>query len=96
MKKGEEKGEEEEEEEEEGRRRGKRGRRGERRERGGGGERRKRKRKSRKTGRKGGVEKWMTCISEMAMVVSAEALICTVLPFHAAWDPLTSMLTSNR
>ena len=41
-------------------------------------------------------EERLTCISEMAMVVSAEALICTVLPFHAAWDPLTSMLTNNR
>ena len=56
------------------------------------------RRRWRKWGRKEreGAKKWMTCISEIAMVVSAEALICTFLPFHTAWDPLTSMFTSNR
>ena len=56
------------------------------------------RRRWRKWGReeREGAKKWMTCISEIAMVVSAEALICTLLPFHTAWDPLTSMLTSNR
>ena len=33
-----------------------------------------------------GAKKWMTCISEIAMVVSAEALICTLLLFHTVWD----------
>ena len=37
-----------------------------------------------------------TWISEMAMVVSAEDLMCTVLPFHATLESPGSMATSRR